>query len=1031
MDPFARQPALDESAELIQSIFAAAASAIRREGPRIPRATYRVQLSRGFSFSDGAAILDYLQELGISDLYSSPFFKAREGSLHGYDLVDHNEPNPEIGTRHELDTLAFELRGRQMGYLLDFVPNHMGIRTPDNAWWMDVLENGPSSVFAAFFDIDWRPLKRELHDKVLLPVLGDHYGRVLEAGELRLVFDEGAFFVHYWDHVFPLNPTTYSAILEFVESADVGRESEAGMELSSIITGFRNLPGASETDPVRMQERRREKEVQKRRLQALVQRAPQVAAAISERVREINGRSTDPQSFDALSDLLEQQAYRLSYWRVASEEINYRRFFDVNELAAIHMENQDVFDCAHRWLFELLASRKITGVRLDHPDGLWDPLMYCRALQRGYVLARCMREARARGFSPPPSRLGAHCAVLDDVRTGGPIEAGLRELVDAIPLDDEGLSKGLYVIAEKILVRGESLQEDWPVFGTTGYDFAAMLGGLFVDSANEAATTRTYTRFIGHRVDFSTMVYQAKKLILRMALASELNVLAAALSRLAERDRHSRDFTLGALTEALREVIACFPVYRTYMTEQTTEARPHDRAAIGIAVGLARRHSHTTDPSVFELLRRLLMLEIPSTVSETDLQAWRAIVLKLQQLTGPVMAKGVEDTTFYTYNRLVSLNEVGGEPERFGTSVEEFHRVNAERQRSWPNALLATSTHDTKRGEDVRARISVLSELAAEWEEVLRRLTRAAEPLESRIDGQAAPDRNEQYLLYQTILGTLPFDIMESDPPKPLAESYVRRIVQYMHKAAREAKVNTSWVEARADVDEAMETFVRGALRPPVLFLLLPLARLVAFHGMWGSLSQVVLKHASPGVPDTYQGTELWDDSLVDPDNRRPIDYALRAERLKQLGRRRANGTAGVPLARELVLGARDGSIKLFTIHRALELRRLVPQVFSAGGEYLPLEATGAHATHVVAFERRSGDRSVVCVVPRLTARLARGRRHRPLGSIWSDTALRVPAGHYVNAFTEEHLDATSGSLAVARALAFFPVALLTRRGHR
>jgi (1->4)-alpha-D-glucan 1-alpha-D-glucosylmutase len=1027
MDQAARQRALAEPNDVIQSIFDDVARAIRREGPRIPRATYRVQLSLGFTFTEATAILDYLEALGISDLYSSPFFKAREGSQHGYDLVDHNEPNPALGTRDELDTLAFELRGRHLGFILDFVPNHMGIRTPDNAWWMDVLENGPSSRYAAFFDIDWSPLKRELRDKVLLPVLGDHYGHVLEAGELRLAFADGAFFVHYWDHVFPLDPTTYPTVLGPVDVALAGGMTGVGDELTSILTGLRNLPARSETDPARTQERQREKEILKRRLDTLALREPALGEAIARRVSDVNGRRADPRSFDELDGLLEQQAYRLSYWRVASEEINYRRFFDVNELAAIHMENPEVFASAHRWLFELVAGRKITGVRIDHPDGLWDPLGYCRELQQGYVLARCLREARRRRAGDAHLHEMATASGGADVED--PIEVGLRELVARESPGDPALARGLYVVVEKVLMPGEALQEDWPVYGTTGYDFSAALGGLFVDATAELAMSRAYARFVGRRMDLGAIVYHAKKLILRTALASELNVLAAELSRLAERDRHSRDFTLSALTEALREVIACFPVYRTYMTAQSEAATPHDRAAIGIAVGLARRHSHTTDPSVFELLRRVLLLEIPATVSDIDRPAWRALVLKLQQLTGPVMAKGVEDTAFYVYNRLVSLNEVGGAPEHFGTSVEELHAANTERQERWPNALLTTSTHDTKRSEDVRARISVLSELVPEWDGFLRRVVYVTEPIESRIDGQVAPDRNEQVLLYQTLLGTLPFAVIEAEPLVLPDEAYVRRIVSYMQKAAREAKVNTSWIEASAEVDLALETFVRGALRPPVLKLLQPLARLVAFHGMWSSLAQVVLKHACPGVPDTYQGTELWDDSLVDPDNRRPVDYALRAKLLYGLRQRASTATAGVPLARELVLGARDGVIKLHTIHRALELRRRLPRVFGAEGAYRPIEIRGSKAEHAFAFERRTREHSVVCVVPRLTARLARGRRHRPLGSIWANTELPVLPGHYVNAFTDEELDATSGSLGLARVLSFFPVALLTRRG--
>jgi (1->4)-alpha-D-glucan 1-alpha-D-glucosylmutase len=537
--------------------------------------------------------------------------------------------------------------------------------------------------------------------------------------------------------------------------------------------------------------------------------------------------------------------------------------------------------------------------------------------------------------------------------------------------------------------------------------------------------TETYARFTGVGGGFDTLVYEKKKLILRASLASEPNVLAAALNRLAERDRYSRDFTLGLLTDALREVIACFPVYRTYVSEATTTLDAHDRVAIERAVRLARRRNPTMDASVYDFLRAILTLETPPP-DAPDRARWREFVLKFQQLTGPVMAKGLEDTAFYVYNRLVSLNEVGGEPEHYGLTVEAFHRANAERQRRWPFSMTATSTHDTKRSEDVRARITVLSELPEAWAATLARCAEAAVPHRVELDGQPAPDPNEEYLFYQTVLGSLPFELLTGEAHA----RYVDRLVAYMRKATKEAKVNTSWIDANPDYDAALEAFVRASLAEgSALYAALgDLARVVAFHGMWASLAQATLKFMSPGVPDTYQGTEVWDFSLVDPDNRRPVDYALRAAMLEALRARRREGVA---LARELVATATDGRIKMLVTHVALNTRRMLPELFGARVAYAPLAAVGARAEHVVAFARRAGGREVVVVVPRLTARLAGGRLEAPVGEVWHGTSVPVAPGTFANLFTGEVLDAAdrkgTGALALERVFAHFPVGILER----
>ncbi|XXT22865.1 malto-oligosyltrehalose synthase [Sorangium sp. So ce429] len=1040
--------------------------------PRLPRATYRVQLNKDFTFEQARSIVAYLDALGVSDLYSSPFFKARPESLHGYDLVDHNALNPAIGERADLDRLTGELAEHGMGLLLDFVPNHMGVGTSDNAWWNDVLENGPSSLHAPFFDIDWAPLKTELKQKVLLPVLGDHYGRVLERGELKITYEGGAFVLRYFDHVFPVNPRTFGMVIGPLVpglTAALGEENDALLELQSILTGLRNLPPRTETQRAKVIERRREKEVLKRRLAALLTDAPNIAAAVQEGVERINGKVGDARSFDPLEALLEEQAYRLSFWRTAAEEINYRRFFDINELAAIRMEHRPVFTEAHRLVFELCEQGQVTGLRIDHPDGLWDPIGYFEELQQGYLIERCRRrflaeaesEPEPRSFLDPKRRPEARFARLEPA-----LRAALSERARGEGAGASHVARPMYVVVEKILARGETLPEAWPIHGTSGYDFTAAVGELFVDASSEAPMTAIYERFIGDQLDFETLVYEKKKVILRTALASELNVLTHALNRLTERDRRVRDFTLGSLNEALREVIACFPVYRTYVNEKTPTISDHDRVAIGRAVALARRRNPTMEASIFTFVRSVLMLDTTDFLREEDRRPYCDFVMKFQQLTGPVMAKGLEDTSFYIYNRLVSLNEVGGEPERYGASALAFHRGNVQRHRTWPYSMLATSTHDTKRSEDVRARISVLSELPSAWEEALQRAAAAAAPLKAEIEGRLAPDSNEEYLFYQTLLGSLPIEPLlgaSGDPRAPEGDAlsaYADRLVDYMRKATKEAKVNTSWIDAQPEYDAAVEAFVRKAVASPdVVGALLPLARVVAYHGMWGSLSQTLLKLTAPGVPDIYQGNEMWDFSLVDPDNRRAVDYATREKALAAL-RARWNG-GDVALARELCAEARDGRIKLFVTHVALELRRRHPALFGADGAYAPRVVSGDRETHVVAFARRSGAdtsaetsaetsiaRSLVVVAPRFSARLVGGACAPPIGKVWAGTSVDVEPGLYTDLFTGAEIEASpspslprdaaatsdqkgGASLPLDRVLSDFPVALLLRAAQR
>jgi (1->4)-alpha-D-glucan 1-alpha-D-glucosylmutase len=977
---------------------------------RAPTATYRVQFHRGFTFRDATAQIDYWHCLGIDALYASPYLKARPESTHGYDVSDHNALNPAIGAENDYDTMACELRRRGMGQILDVVPNHMGIGEASNSWWMDVLENGPSSRFADYFDIDWRPVTGELRDRVLLPILGGQYGRVLESGELRLAYAEGRFTIHYYETVLPVAPSSYTLILQDTLDrllmAGTSEEDDALIELASIAAAARNLPDESTRDPELRRDHHRESQVLKRRLGALVADGPSVRQAMEATLAAFAGTVGDPRSFDRLDELILAQHYRLAYWRVASEEINYRRFFDVNDLAALRMDNLEVFLETHRLVLRQLAEGKLTGLRIDHPDGLWDPAEYLARLQEHFLLALARR----------------HASALDD-EDPGVEEAVLRLLQE--PTDAAGhAGHPLYVVAEKILALDEELPREWAVDGTVGYDFLNALNGLFVERRNERHIDRAYFRFIGQQVDFRDLVYQSKKLIMQVSLASEINTLAHLLRRIAAADRCHRDFTLYELRRAIREVIACFPVYRTYVRESDTRLSRRDRAYVEAAIVEARRRNPATDASYFEFLRDLLLLRSDRGASLEVRKLRRRAVMKLQQTTGPVAAKGVEDTAFYVYNRLSSLNEVGGEPDHFGTTVAAFHRFNADRCQEWPRALSATSTHDTKRSEDVRARISVLSELPAEWSGALRRWEQINRRKHRRVRGRSAPDRNEEYLLYQTLLGAWPLESFEGD----VRTTFVERIVEYMRKATKEAKVNTSWINPNEEWDAALTRFIEAVLADEgFLAEFLPLQQRVARHGMYNALSQVLLKIASPGVPDIYQGQEVWDFSLVDPDNRRPVDYRRRALILDQL----SGHHSSAELARDLLEHWEDGRIKLWVTHRALCCRRDRRGPF-VDGDYRPIDVTGARRSNAVAFARVLGNEAIVAVASRFTTRLVGDDGGAPIGNeVWGDAALAsagvVPPGRYRDVLQGHEVIVDGSAIPVGKVLATLPVALLAR----
>jgi (1->4)-alpha-D-glucan 1-alpha-D-glucosylmutase len=906
------------------------------EHPRIPSCTYRLQFNRWFTFAQAREIVPYLRALGVTDAYASPYFQAGAESLHGYDITDHNKLNPVIGSREEYDSWIAELHAHSMGQVLDFVPNHVGISEPLNEWWMDVLENGPSSRFAPYFDIDWHPLKSDLRDKVLLPILSDQYGRVLERGELRVIFEEGTFYLLYGQRKLPIAPGTYRHVLDIaLQNLAEYKDEDFYAELQSILTALEYLPKRTETDPKRVAERVREKEIIKRRLERRCAEAPQVQQAIEKALAQINGEPGDPRSFDALDQLLNAQSYRLAYWRVAAEEINYRRFFDVNDLAAIRVELPKVFDAVHRLLLELVRTRAVNGIRIDHPDGLYLPREYFEKLQQ-----RCAKAL-------------------------------------AIPLPKDG--RAIYMVAEKILTGPETLRKDWLVHGTTGYDFANQVAQLLVDSSAEAAITKTFHRFIGHSLPFGHLLYAKKLQVMKLSLANDVDVLGNMVDRLSEQNRWYRDFTLEALARAVRETIACFPVYRTYLAPGRLVSE-EDRQIVERAIAAAKRRNPAIEESIFNFLRDVLVFRFPENLGAEARSDHTHFVLKFQQTTGPIMAKGLEDTVFYIYNRLAALNEVGGEPQQFGLSVDAFHECNIDRQRNWPAALLATSTHDTKRSEDVRARIVAISEIPEIWRRFLQRWRLANRRWKRTINDAEAPDANEEYLLYQTLLGTWP--IQNSGEPEASARpEYIERIQAYMAKALHEAKLNTSWIQPNEEWDAAMHDFVAKILdsspRNKFLPAFLPVAQDIARLGAINSLTQVALKLTSPGVPDIYQGNEIWDYSLVDPDNRRPVDYEQRREMLAAL-------SAAAP--GELMRHWPDGRIKMFLTQRVLQFRRENADLFQRG-EYVPLTASGTFAECCVSFGRELAGKWSVVIAPRLTSRIG----FPPVGERWKDTSIELP----------------------------------------
>ncbi|WP_119300615.1 malto-oligosyltrehalose synthase [Dongia deserti] len=924
--------------------------------PSVPTATYRLQFNRHFTFADARQLIPYLSELGISHVYASSYLKARPGSAHGYDIIDHNEINPEIGSWSEFEGFCDALREAGIGQILDFIPNHMGIGYADNEFWLDVLEWGPISPFAGFFDINWHPRQPNLKGKVLVPLLGDQYGNVLERGELELRFEaeSGSFAIWYFQHRFPIHPRCYHQILGDVDT-DLKRLALTVAEVNE--AAMRSVGDKLKQD-----------------LASFARADPEHTPQIENAIKSFQGEPGNPESFRPLHDLLEQQAYRLAFWRVAADEINYRRFFDINELAGIRMENPEVFAHAHRLVGQLTAEGRLHGLRLDHVDGLLDP--------GGYI-------AQLRDFA-------AH------------------------------RSKDFYIVVEKILARHERLRTDWPIAGTTGYDFTNLVNGLFVDPDGKQAMDRTYRRFLDRSADFDEILYACKLQVIDTMLASELNRLASGLDAISERHWSTRDYTEERLRAALREVVACFPVYRSYVTERGVS--PDDRRDIDWAIGQARKSYAGPDPEILDFIRAALATDLADWSPAFNRDEILRFAMRFQQYTGPVTAKALEDTSFYRYNRLLSLNEVGGDPRQFGVTLSAFHHLMQERAKSWPNAMSALATHDTKRGADLRARLNILSEIAPEWNQRVRRWATLNRFKRGKVGGDPAPSPNDEYAIYQTLLGAWPVQLLGvTAPTQAELEVFRERMKGAVLKSIREAKRRTSWSNPNEAYEAACLRFVERLLetdRPnPFLDDFVTFQRRVAQLGALNSLSQTVVTLTAPGVPDLYQGGDLWDLNMVDPDNRRPVDFELRQRMLADITQPDADRRAQV---RNWLANWPDGRVKLAVASAVLRCRRQHADLFRQG-TYEPIAVNDSQ--HMIAFARRDGNRSCLVIAGRLFARLMQDASSYDGAELWAD--LRIEAQGMPEILTNVltgQIHLSGDGLQMGEVLADLPVAVLL--GH-
>ncbi|MBD2343974.1 malto-oligosyltrehalose synthase [Anabaena subtropica] len=918
---------------------------------RIPKATYRIQFNPQFGFEDARAIASYLADLGVSDLYASPIFKARSGSTHGYDVVDATQLNPQLGTTAEFEGLVSELQSLSLGWLQDIVPNHMAYSN-ENLYLMDVLEHGPDSSYTDYFDVCWNSPFGNSQERILAPLLGDFYGVSLENGDIQLQYEQHGITVNYYGLKLPLRLESYTKLLTHnlgKLTRTLGRNHPDFIKLLGILYILKSVPSE-----VAGKQRQDQIAFIKGLIWELYTTNDEIHQFIEENIQVFNGEVGNSESFNLLDELLNDQFYRLAFWKVGAEEMNYRRFFTVNELISVKVEELRVFNNTHSLIHKLVEQGIFTGLRIDHIDGLYQPTQY---LER------------------------------------------LREKMGDV-----------YITVEKILEITEDLPENWEIQGTSGYDFLNYVNGVFCQSDNHESFDQIYHQFIGKPVDYPSLVNEKKHLILEKNLAGDVDNLASLLKNISSKYRYGNDFTLNGLKRAIAAVLTLFPIYRTYITPDGIG--DSDKACIQKVINTAKKQVPLLQHEM-NFIEKVMLLEFDDALTQTEREQWIYFVLRMQQYSGPLMAKGVEDTTLYVYNRLLSLNEVGGNPSHFGISVDQFHHFNQQHQANWPYTMNATATHDTKRGEDMRARLNVLSEIPQEWEEQVNNWSQLNQTHRSNHQ----PDRNDEYFLYQTLVGAFPFAEHEQAP-------FVQRVQEYMIKAIREAKVHTAWLRPDNEYEEACTSFIEKILDPNLSKQFLesfrPFQEKIADYGIYNSLSQTLLKIAAPGVPDFYQGTELWDLSLVDPDNRRPVDFEQRRTYLNDIQAQIKTDILG--LIPQLLTHKTDGRIKLFLTHQALKARTQYLSLFQ-DGEYSPLQVHGTHAKHIIAFARQHNNQTVIAIAPRfLTTLIPPGQP--ALGEIWQDTHLKLPAKTWYNPLTNQTIQ-TQNNIPIAQILTHFPVALL------
>lgn len=926
---------------------------------RIPTATYRIQFHSEFKFEQAKNLVAYLAELGISDLYASPIFKARKGSTHGYDVVDPTQLNPELGTSEDFEELIQEIKQYDLGWVQDIVPNHMAYDS-QNSWLMDVLENGADSEAFDYFDIEWDQVYEDIKGRVLAPMLGNFYGQCLENGDIQLNYDEGGLSVNYFSLKLPVRIESYA---KFITQnlghlgRSLGRRHPDFIKLLGILYLMKSAPGETKG-----KERYDQIAFVKGLLWELYTQNTEVKEFIDSNVKFFNGEKGNPESFNHLDTLLKEQFYRLSFWKVGAEEINYRRFFTVNELISVKVQEIKVFHKTHTLISKLVEEGKITGLRIDHIDGLYDPTEYLKRLRE---------------------------------KTGD-----------------------VYITVEKILEVKEKLPEIWPIQGTSGYDFLNYVNGIFCKTENEKQITDIYQKFTRVESPYEQLFIEKKQLIVEKNLAGDVDNLAQILKKIAGQSRLGIDFTMNGLKRTLAEVLTLFPVYRTYINGDGLSE--DDSFYIKEVIEEARGRIPLL-LNELNFIEKLLLLEWEESLTPEQKTLRLHFVMRLQQLSGPLMAKGIEDTLFYVYNRLTSLNEVGGNPGKFGITLSDFHEFNQKQSIVWTHKMNATATHDTKRGEDVRTRLNVLSEIPQEWEKQVKSWSEINRFKKVKVRGREVPVPNDEYFFYQTLVGAYPFKKNES-------EHFVVRVKDYMLKSVREAKLHTAWLRPDTDYEDGFLSFVEKVLEPSesnqFFKKFLPFQQWVAEYGILNSLSQTLLKYTSPGVPDTYQGTELWDLSMVDPDNRRPVDYEQRITFLQEIQEK--SQTDILKLIDELSSNKTDGRIKLFLTYKLLQTRKENLAVFQQG-DYLPLEVVGKFKDNVVAFARSFGDTMVIAVAPRFLTSFVQPGEY-PLGEkVWGDTHLELPQGVqsiWRDAITNQTISG-SGKIAIAQILQHFPVALL------